>query len=161
MILSLSTTHHPASDLGFLLMKHPDRVHETALPYYGRALIFFPESHEARCEAVLMLDIDPVGLVRGGGGAGGEGMLDHYVNDRPYAASSLLAVALNRVFRTAMNGTSRDRPALAGKRRLALREFALGHESLARFVDRAPLRRVHECVFAVLALESEPIDPRL
>ncbi|MFT4100680.1 MAG: hypothetical protein QM674_06520 [Burkholderiaceae bacterium] len=50
---------------------------------------------------------------------------------------------------------------LAGKRRLALREFALGHESLSRFVDRAPLRRVHECVFAVLALESEPIDPRL
>ena len=50
---------------------------------------------------------------------------------------------------------------LTGKRRLALREFALGHEALKRFVAREPLRRVHECVFAVLALESEPIDPRL
>jgi protein phosphatase len=52
-------------------------------------------------------------------------------------------------------------PRLAGKRNLALREFALGHEGLKRFVAREPLRRVHECVFAVLALESEPIDPRL
>lgn len=50
---------------------------------------------------------------------------------------------------------------LGGKRALALREFALGHEALKRFVAREPLRRVHECVFAVLALESEPIDPRL
>jgi protein phosphatase len=50
---------------------------------------------------------------------------------------------------------------LGGKRNLALREFALGHEALTRFVAREPLRRVHECVFAVLALESEPIDPRL
>jgi protein phosphatase len=51
--------------------------------------------------------------------------------------------------------------ALGGKRNLALREFALGHEGLRRFLARQPLRRVHECVFAVLALESEPIDPRL
>ena len=50
---------------------------------------------------------------------------------------------------------------LTGKRNLALREFALGHEALKRFVAREPLRRVHECVFGVLALESEPIDPRL
>lgn len=50
---------------------------------------------------------------------------------------------------------------LGAKRNLALREFALGHEALRRFVAREPLRRVHECVFAVLALESEPIDPRL
>jgi protein phosphatase len=50
---------------------------------------------------------------------------------------------------------------LGGKRALALKEFALGHEALSRFVAREPLRRIHECVFAVLALESEPIDPRL
>jgi protein phosphatase len=50
---------------------------------------------------------------------------------------------------------------LSGKRSLALREFALGIEALERFVARAPLRQVHECVFGVLALESEPIDPRL
>lgn len=50
---------------------------------------------------------------------------------------------------------------LGTKRTLAVREFALGMEALERFVGREPLRRVHECVFAVLALESEPVDPRL
>ena len=50
---------------------------------------------------------------------------------------------------------------LSGKRSLSLREFALGIEGLERFVQREPLRRVHECVFGVLALESEPVDPRL
>jgi protein phosphatase len=52
-------------------------------------------------------------------------------------------------------------PTLAPKRALALREFMLGHEALHRFVEREPLYRVHECVFGVLALESEPVDPRL
>jgi protein phosphatase len=50
---------------------------------------------------------------------------------------------------------------LGRKRSLAIREFALGMESLERFVRHEPLRRVHECVFGVLALESEPVDPRL
>jgi protein phosphatase len=50
---------------------------------------------------------------------------------------------------------------VAGKRSLALREFALGVEALERFVRKEPLRKVHECVFGVLALESEPVDPRL
>jgi protein phosphatase len=50
---------------------------------------------------------------------------------------------------------------LSGKRALALKEFALGLEALQRFIRREPLRRVHECVFGVLALESQPIDPRL
>jgi protein phosphatase len=51
--------------------------------------------------------------------------------------------------------------ALGAKRSLAIREFALGIEALERFIRREPLRRVHECVFGVLALESEPVDPRL
>jgi protein phosphatase len=50
---------------------------------------------------------------------------------------------------------------LVAKRSLAMREFALGLEALERFVDQEPLRRVHECAFGVLALESEPVDPRL
>jgi protein phosphatase len=50
---------------------------------------------------------------------------------------------------------------LGTKRSLALREFALGLEALERFVHKEPLRRIHECVFGVLALESEPVDPRL
>ena len=54
----------------------------------------------------------------------------------------------------------RDR-SLGAKRSLAVREFALGVEALERFVQQEPLYRVHECVFGVLALESEPVDPRL
>jgi hypothetical protein len=66
---------------------------------------------DARCEAALVLDVDPVGLVRGKGSA--EGLLDQYVNDRPYAASSFLSVALTRALRTAMAGNAKERPDLA------------------------------------------------
>ena len=110
MFLSVATTHSPATDLGFLLHKHPARVHETELPF-GKALVFYPEATEARCEAALVMDVDPVALVRGKGRS--EGLIDQYVNDRPYTASSFLAVALGRAFRTAMTGASRERPELA------------------------------------------------
>lgn len=110
MFLSVATTHHPATDLGFLLHKHPERVHETELPF-GKALVVYPQADEARCEAALILDVDPIGLVRGNGRT--EGLLDAYVNDRPYAASSFLSVAMGRALRTAMSGTSRERPELA------------------------------------------------
>lgn len=110
MFLSIATTHQPASDLGFLLHKHPDRLHEIELPF-GKALVFYPEATETRCEAALVLDVDPIGLVRGKGH--GDGLLDHYVNDRPYAASSFLSVALNKAFRTAMSGVCNARPDLA------------------------------------------------
>jgi 3' terminal RNA ribose 2'-O-methyltransferase Hen1 len=110
MFLSIATTHQPATDLGYLLHKHPERLYETALNF-GTAWVFYPEVGPARCEAALLLDVDPIGLVRGKGQA--EGLLDHYVNDRPYAASSLLSVALNRAFRTALAGTYAQRPALA------------------------------------------------
>lgn len=110
MFLSIATTHRPATDLGFLLHKHPEHVHETELAF-GKAFIFYPEASENRCEAVLILDVDPVGLVRGRGSA--EGLLDQYVNDRPYAASSFLSVAMARTLRTAMGGTSKERPELA------------------------------------------------
>ncbi|TIO99244.1 MAG: 3' terminal RNA ribose 2'-O-methyltransferase Hen1, partial [Mesorhizobium sp.] len=74
---------------------------------FGKAWLFYPEAGEARCEAALLLDIDPVGLVRGKGRA--DGLLDQYVNDRPYAASSFLSVALNQMLRTAMTGISKER----------------------------------------------------
>jgi hypothetical protein len=80
MFLSIATTYQPATDLGFLLNKHPDRVHELELTY-GKVLVFYPEASETRCEAALVLDVDPVGLVRGKGRS--DGLLDQYVNDRP------------------------------------------------------------------------------
>jgi 3' terminal RNA ribose 2'-O-methyltransferase Hen1 len=110
MFISIATTHRPATDLGFLLMKHPQHVHETELTF-GRATVFYPEASEERCEAALILDVDPVGLVRGRGE--GDGLLSQYVNDRPYVVSSFMSVALTRVFRTAMTGVSRERQEVA------------------------------------------------
>jgi 3' terminal RNA ribose 2'-O-methyltransferase Hen1 len=110
MFLSIATTRPPATDLGFLLHKHPERLHEFELTF-GKAFVFYPEASETRCEAALVLDVDPVGLVRGKGQ--GEGLLDQYVNDRPYAATSFLSVALNAAYRTAMGGVCKDRQDLA------------------------------------------------
>jgi 3' terminal RNA ribose 2'-O-methyltransferase Hen1 len=113
MLLTVTTTHQPATDLGFLLHKHPDKHQEFSVPF-GRAHVFYPEATDARCTAALVLDVDPVALVRGRRGAGRDsGLLDQYVNDRPYAVSSFLSVALRRVFASALGGRSEGRPDLA------------------------------------------------
>jgi 3' terminal RNA ribose 2'-O-methyltransferase Hen1 len=112
MLLTISTTHQPATDLGYLLHKNPARLQSVEITG-GQAHVFYPEASAERCTAALLLDLDPIGLVRGRGGAPGEGFsLQEYVNDRPYVASSFLSVALSKAFGTAMNGTCKDRPAL-------------------------------------------------
>ncbi|MGW9205394.1 3' terminal RNA ribose 2'-O-methyltransferase Hen1 [Embleya sp. NPDC055664] len=116
MFLTIATTHRPATDLGFLLHKHPGKAQRFSTTY-GNAHVFYPEADEARCTAALLLDVDPIALTRGvkrGKGAKGSPdlTLAQYVNDRPYAASSLLAVALGTVFRTAMQGRCDARPEL-------------------------------------------------
>lgn len=123
MFISISTTgtaESPASDLGFLLHKHPGKAQRFATSH-GQAHVFYPEACEEVCTAALLLDIDPVALVRRGRGRGRAGSpdfaLSQYVNDRPYAASSLLAVALRTVFRTAMKGVCEQRPGLAEQAR--------------------------------------------
>ena len=112
MLLTLRTTLAPATDLGFLLHKHPEHVHEREFPF-GRALAFFPEASEDACTLALLLDVDPIGLVRGRGGSGGAE--DQYVNDRPYVASSLMSVVLARWFATALGGRCEKRPELAAR----------------------------------------------
>jgi 3' terminal RNA ribose 2'-O-methyltransferase Hen1 len=113
MLLTLTTTHRPATDLGFLLHKHPEKHQFFELPF-GKAHVFYPEAGAERCTAALVLDVDPVALVRGRQGSAAEtGLLDQYVNDRPYAASSFLSVALRRVFSSALAGRSEHRPELA------------------------------------------------
>ncbi len=103
----------PASDFGFLLHKNPGRPQSTAITG-GTAHVFYPEATDARCTAAVLLEIDPIALVRAGRGKSSEGFtLGQYVNDRPYAASSLLAVALSKFFRTAMIGRCDARPELA------------------------------------------------
>jgi 3' terminal RNA ribose 2'-O-methyltransferase Hen1 len=110
MLLKITNTSPPATDIGYLLGKHPERVQSSTLPF-GVAHVFYPEANDARCSVVLMVDVDPVWLVRGTGERSGP--LAQYVNDRPYAASSLLAVAMARVLATAMSGHSATRPELA------------------------------------------------
>ncbi|MGB0748424.1 MAG: 3' terminal RNA ribose 2'-O-methyltransferase Hen1 [Magnetospiraceae bacterium] len=112
MYLQIATTHQPATDLGFLLRKNPENVHRSS-QWFGQTVLFYPQADETRCEAVLLLDVDPVSLVRGREGARGAGLLDHYVNDRPYAVSSFLSVAMARTLRDAMAGRAPVRPDLA------------------------------------------------
>ncbi|GAA0311900.1 3' terminal RNA ribose 2'-O-methyltransferase Hen1 [Streptomyces polychromogenes] len=123
MFLTISTTgtpEKPATDLGFLLHKHPGRTQAFATSH-GTAHVFYPEATDHRCTAALLLEVDPVALVRRGQGKGRGGAPDsalaQYVNDRPYAASSLLAVALSGVFRTALKGQCAARPELPGQER--------------------------------------------
>jgi 3' terminal RNA ribose 2'-O-methyltransferase Hen1 len=113
MLLTLTTTHRPATDLGYLLHKNPTKLQTFELSF-GRAHVFYPEATAERCTAALLLDVDPVGLVRNRKGPSGEGFaLEQYVSDRPYAASSFLSVAIARIFGSALGGRSRGRQELA------------------------------------------------
>lgn len=109
MLLTISTTYQPATDLGYLLHKNPSRVQSFSLSF-GAAHVFYPEATEEHCTAALLLDVDPVQLVRGKENAPS---VEQYVNDRPYVASSFLSVALAEVFGTALNGRCTQRPELA------------------------------------------------
>lgn len=111
MLLTITTTRQPATDLGYLLHKHPGRCQSFPLSF-GQAHVFYPEATDDRCTAALLLDVDPVGLVRGPSGRG-QGLWD-YVNDRPYVASSFLSVALSHVYGTALAGRCVARPDLVG-----------------------------------------------
>ena len=115
MLLTITTTgtaDAPATDLGFLLHKNPARPQAFTLAF-GTAHVFYPEATTERCTAALRVVVDPVGLVRRDGPAGDGFALQQYVNDRPYAASSLLSVAIAQVFSSALAGTSRERAELA------------------------------------------------
>jgi 3' terminal RNA ribose 2'-O-methyltransferase Hen1 len=113
MLFTITTTHQPATDLGYLLHKNPAHVHSFSLSF-GRAHIFYPEARPDKCTAALLLDIDPVELVRGRKDLAGGPLLEEYVSDRPYVASSFLSVAISRVLGPALAGRSKERPELAG-----------------------------------------------
>lgn len=140
MLLTLTTTEPPATDLGYLLHKHPGKVQSFPLAF-GTAHIFYPEATEERCTAALLLEIDPVGLVRGRRGPAGEAFaLEQYVNDRPYVASSFLSVAIAQVLGTALGGRCAARPELPEKAlplevRLAVLPCRGGQEFLRRLFE--------------------------
>lgn len=109
-MLLITTTHQPATDLGYLLHKNPNRNYSAEVTF-GRIQVVFPEAENDRTTAALIVDIDPVALVRKKDDP--QGTAEQYVNDRPYTANSFVSVALAEAFGTAMSGRSKERPTLA------------------------------------------------
>jgi 3' terminal RNA ribose 2'-O-methyltransferase Hen1 len=149
VLLTITTTLEPATDLGYLLHKHPDRPQSFSVAH-GTAHVFYPEAAATRCTAALLLEVDAIGLVRGPGAE-----LTQYVNDRPYAASSMLAVALKEVFRTALTGRCDARPELAATAiPLEIHVTAVRCEAGAALVHR-----LFEPLGWTVAARPEPLDP--
>ena len=111
MLLTISTTHFPADDLSFLLHKHPKKIQSVEISA-GKAHIFYPEVSSQKCTAALLLDLDPVGLVRSAGPKGNDFALEQYVNDRPYVSSSFMSAAIAKAYSSALNGRCKDKPEL-------------------------------------------------
>src|SRR4030095_12288742 len=107
MLLTITTTRAPATDLGWLLHKHPQKVQSFDLAF-GKAHVFYPEATDERSTAALLLDVDAVGLSRARHNTGNE-LLAQYVNDRPYVASSFLSVAIAQVYGSALAGTCKGK----------------------------------------------------
>ena len=155
MLLTISTTYQPATELGFLLHKNPSRFQSFNLPF-GRADVFYPEAEGHLCTAALLLDVDPVGLVRPKPGASDGGWLEQYVNDRPYVASSHLSVAIASVFGSALAGKSRERPELA-ERAIPLE----AHVPVASSGEGPDLiRELFEPLGYAVEVDGHPLDER-
>lgn len=152
MLLTITTTYQPAADLGYLLHKNPARVQTFDLAF-GQAHVLYPEVSEERCTAALVLDVNPVGLVRRDDKH--NAALQQYVNDRPYSASSFLSVAIAQVYSSALNGKSKERAELV--------ETAI---PLQATITALPcrggeklLRRLFEPLGYTVTAESYPLDP--
>jgi len=154
MLVSLTSTTPDARDLGFLLHKHPDRVRSVDLGF-GRAHVFYPVASAERCTAALFVEVDPIRLTRRQKGGPAQN-LEPYVNDRPYAASSLLSVALGRLFGSALAGNCETRPELI-ERSLAL-EIDLPVLPVRGGED--VLRRLFEPLGYAVTCEPLPLDER-
>jgi 3' terminal RNA ribose 2'-O-methyltransferase Hen1 len=153
MLLTISTTHAPATDLGFLLHKNPARAQSFELSF-GTAHVFYPEADPDGCTAALVLEVDPVGLVRGRRGAGAGGALEQYVNDRPYVASSFMSVAIARVYGSALAGRCEQRPGLVDTE-IPLR----ARISVLPCQDGEPfLRRLFEPLGYAVEATAHPLD---
>ncbi|MEX2670761.1 MAG: 3' terminal RNA ribose 2'-O-methyltransferase Hen1 [Phycisphaeraceae bacterium] len=155
MLLSITSTTLPATDLGYLLHKHPDRVQTFDLAF-GRAHVLYQEVSDERCTAALVLDVDPVGMVRQHRGPAGDGQrMEQYVNDRPYVASSLMSVAIARVLGSALGARCPNRPELVErplqlKAKLAVLPARRGGEEL--------VRRLFEPLGYDVAIERHALD---
>ena len=116
MVLNITTTHKPATDLGYLLHKHPNKFQSVELSV-GKAHIFYPEASGEKTTVSLLLDVDPIDMVRSAKNLSGDNFtLGHYVNDRPYVASSFMSVAIAKAFSSALNGHCKDKPELVDEK---------------------------------------------
>ena len=143
-----------AGDLGFVLHKHPDKAQSFSVSA-GTAHVLWPESGVERAQVALLLEVDPVALVRGRGRRDDPFALAQYVNDRPYVAGSLLAVALSRVFSTAMSGRCVTRPELAE----ALLSLEIRIPALAASGGETLVRRLFEPLGWDVVTAPIPLDP--
>ena len=112
MLLTVTTTYVPATEIGYLLHKNPFRCQLASLPF-GTLFIFYPEATPERCTIAMLLDINPVALARRDSHRPDSSTpLAPYVNDRPYVCSSFFSVALSRVFGQTLHGQCKERPEL-------------------------------------------------
>lgn len=111
MLFTITTTRQPATDLGYLLHKHPAKVQEVELAK-GTARLFYTEANAERCTLAMAIEVDPIALIRNSGNMTESFSLGQYVNDRPYAASSIFSNALSKCFSSAINGRCKDKPEL-------------------------------------------------
>ena len=155
-MLTITTTHRPATDLGYLLHKHPDRL-QTFDFNFGKAHFFYPEATEESCTAAMFLDIDPINLTPKGNRSGTipNSMLQHYINDRPYTASSYLSVAIAKVLGTAMAGKCTGRPELVTTPIPLTVTVASVH---SRYGPEL-ISRMFEPLGYTVEAETQPLDP--
>ncbi len=153
MLLTITSLTEPATDLGYLLHKNPGNVRSVDLAF-GRGHVFYPEASKERCTAALLLEIDPISLVRRGRGRR-DFALAQYVNDRPYAASSFMSVAIAKLYGTAMSGRSDERPELAE----APMSLVAGIPVLPCRGGESLLRRLFEPLGYEVSASPLPLDP--
>jgi 3' terminal RNA ribose 2'-O-methyltransferase Hen1 len=153
MLLTISTTHDPATDLGYLLHKNPARIQQFDLAF-GQVHVFYTEASPTRCTAALLLDVNPVGLVRRDREDGFA--LEQYVNDRPYASTSFLSVAIAQVYGSALHGRCKDRPELVN---MAIPLQAMLTALPCRGGEPL-LRRLFEPLGYTIETVSTPLDPQ-
>ncbi len=154
MLLTITNTSFPATDMGYLLHKNPSNVQSFEISF-GKVYVYYTEATAERCTVALLLDIDPISMVRGRSGQHNEGrVLSHYVNDRPYVASSFLSVAIAKVFGSAFAGRSREKPELI--------EIPLSLQAtlsvLPCYGGESLLRRLFEPLGYEISADSYPLD---
>ena len=153
MLLEITTTHKPATDLGFLLNKHPGKLQSVELTI-GKAHLFYPQATDEICTAALLLDINPIDLVRNSGRMAF--LQEHYVNDRPYTSNSFLSTAMVKALGSAMNGTAKGKPELA----LTPIPLKVKVHSLKVDTDKAYLQKLFEPLGYQIQIETLPLDNR-